>query len=93
MVLNKKGQVFFYTLMLGIVIIVLALALGTPVKDMVDSARNETTDEGQAGLDCTNTTISDFNKGACVVADLTIFHFVGGLLFIAGAVIIAKLIL
>jgi hypothetical protein len=28
-----------------------------------------------------------------VVADLTIFHFVGGLIFIAGAVIVAKLLL
>ena len=93
MVLDKKAQVFFYTLMLGIVIIVVALALATPVKDFVDSTRNGTTDEGQLGLNCTSDLISDFDKGACVVADLTIFHFVGGLLFISGAVIVAKLIL
>jgi len=92
MVLNKKGQVFFYTLMLGILIIVLALALATPVKDIVDSARNNVTDEGMNGLDCNNASISTYNKGACVVSDLSIFHFVGGLVFIAGAIITAKLI-
>lgn len=90
--MNNNGQVFFYTLMLGILIIVVALALAGPTKDFVDSARNETTDEGLAGLDCTNSTISTFDKGACVVVDLTIFHFIGGLIFIAGSVIVAKLI-
>lgn len=93
MVLNKNGQVFFYSLMLGILIIVIALALAGPVKDTVDSARNLTTDEGQTGLDCTNSSISNFDRATCVVADLTIFHFIGGLIFIAGAVIIARLVM
>jgi len=92
MALNKKAQVFFYSLMLGILILVVALALAGPTKDFVDSARNGTTDEGMPGLDCTNSSISTYDKGACVVADLTIFHFIGGLVFIAGAVIVAKLI-
>ena len=90
MVLNKKAQVFFYTLMLGIMLIVLALALSGVVKDIVDSARSETTDEGQLGLNCTSTTISNFDKGACLVSDLTIFHFIGGIIFIAGAVMVAR---
>ena len=110
---NKKGQVFFYALMLGILIIVLALALAGPIKTTVDGARaatNQTNytyeqagvDGGPSttvngtittfGMDCSNSSISTFDKGACVVADLTIFHFVGGLIFIAGAVIMAKLI-
>jgi len=89
---SKKGQVFFYSLMLGIIILVVALALAGPIKDTVDSTRNGTMDEGQPGLDCTNSSISNFDKGACIVSDLTIFHFVGGLIFIAGAVILAKLV-
>ena len=44
------------------------------------------------GLDCSNSSISTYDKGACMVADLTIFHFIGGLIFIAGAVLTAKLI-
>lgn len=93
MVLNKKGQVFFFSLMLGIIILVLALALAGPVKDTIDSARNGTTDEGQLGLNCSSTTISNFDKGACIVSDLTIFHFIGGLVFIAGAVLTARLVM
>jgi hypothetical protein len=93
MVMNNQGQVFFYTLMLGIILIVLALALAGPVKGIVDSARNETTAEGQPGLNCSSDDISNFDRGACIVADLTIFHFIGGLIFIAGAVLVAKLIL
>lgn len=90
--LNKKGQVFFYALMLGIMIMVVALALAGPLRETIDSAMNGTMDEGQPGLDCTNTSISTYDRGACVVADLTIFHFIGGLIFIAGAVIMAKLV-
>ena len=114
MVLNKKGQVFFYSLMLGILILVLALGLSGPVRNLVDTARSNNTERnitytttsvggegGQTvngtittiGLDCGNSSISTFNKGACVVVDLTIFHFIGGLIFIAGAVIVAKLIM
>ena len=89
---NKKGQVLFYSFMLGILILILALAFTEPVKNQIDSIRNATTDEGTVGLDCTNSSISDYDKGACIVADLTIFHFVGGLIFIAGAIITAKLI-
>jgi len=93
MVLNKKGQVFIYSLMLGLIVLVLALALAGPVKDTIDSARNGTTDEGQLGLNCSSTTISNFDKGACIVSDLTIFHFIGGLVFIAGAVLTARLVM
>lgn len=89
----KKAQVFFLALMVGITLLVLALALAGPVKDTIDSARNGTTDEGFAGLDCTNSSISDFNRATCVVADLTIFQFIGGLIAIAGAIIIAKLVI
>ena len=90
---NKKGQVFFYSLMLGILILVLALALAGPVKDTIDNARNGTMTEGSPGLDCSNESISTYDKGACVVADLTIFHFIGGLIMIGGAVIVAKIII
>ena len=78
--------------MLGLLVLVLALALSEPVKEQIDSVRNTTTLEGTVGLDCTNSSISTYDKGACIVSDLTIFHFVSGLIFIAGAVILAKLV-
>ena len=86
MALNNKGQVLFYSFMLGLVIIILALALAEPVKTQVDSIR------GSDNLNCSSSTISDYDKAACVVADLTIFHFIGGLIFIGGAVLTAKII-
>ena len=99
MVMNNKGQIFFYTLMLGILVLVLALALAGPVKEVVDSTRNQSTSvlytnqsESNPGLDCTNSSISNFDKGACLVSDLSLFQFIGGLIFIAGAIITAKLI-
>jgi len=92
MAMNNNGQVFFYTIMLGIILIVLALALAGPVKDIVDSARNETTDEGQFGLNCTNPELSNFDKGTCIVSDLSIFHYISGIIFIAGSIITARLV-
>ena len=87
MVLNAKGQALFFSFMLGLVIIILALALAGPVKNHMDDIRS--TDN----LNCSSTTISDYDKAACVVTDLSIFHFVGGLIFIGGAVLVAKIIL
>jgi len=83
---NKRGQVIFYALMLGITILVLALALSGPIRDQIDTARNPD------NLDCSNASISTFDQATCYVSDLTTFYFVGGLIFIAGAVIAAKII-
>lgn len=99
MVLNNNGQVFFYSLMLGILVLVLALALSGPVKETVDSVRNQSTSilytnqsTSNPGLDCTNSSISNFDKATCVISDLSLFHFIGGLIMIAGAIMTAKLI-
>jgi len=92
MAINKRGQVLMYSFMLGLLILVLALAFTQPVKEQIDSIRNTTTLEGTAGLDCANSSISDYDKGACVVSDLITFHFIGGLIFVAGAILTAKLI-
>lgn len=83
---NNKGQALFYSFMLGVVIIILALALAGPVKSFVDTARNSD------NLDCDNAGISNFDRAACVVADLTLFHFIGGLIFIGGAALAARII-
>ena len=48
MVLNKYGQVIFFKLMLGIVVILLALAVAYPVKQSSDIARNSD------NMDCDN---------------------------------------
>jgi hypothetical protein len=83
---NKHGQVIAYTLMLGTVIIILALALAPVVKEQVDNSRNAT------NMDCSNASVSNFVKATCVISDISIFYFIGGLVFIAGAVITARVV-
>lgn len=86
MVLNNKGQVFFFTFMIGVTLIVLALALAPVLVDRTTDARNST------NLDCNNASISTFNKATCYVTDLSPFYFVAGMIFIAGAVIGARVV-
>jgi len=92
MVLNKRGQIIFYGLMLGAIVIVLALALAPATKQFVDGARNETSLVGGDGLNCTNPALSVYDKGACQITDLTLPYFIGGLIFIGVIAITAKYI-
>ncbi len=85
--MNNKGQVAFLVMMIGIVIIVLALAFAPGLKTQIDTTR------GADGLNCTSSTISTFDQATCIVTDLNMFYFVGGLIFIAGAVIVGRKLL
>ena len=78
MVLNKKGIVALYYLMLGIVIIILALALAFPSKEIIDINLNE--------LNCTATT-NVYDKGTCYFIDSTKVIIVGGLILVGLSVI------
>lgn len=88
--MNKQGQVMIYGIMLGLTIIILALALSPAVRDFTQSARNETSGD-VVGLNCSTTT-NNFDKATCIVTDLNLFYFVSALIFIAGSVIVAKII-
>ena len=92
--MNKQGSVVIYGMMLAITIIVLVLALAPVVSDAIQSARNETdlTDPNSpvVGMNCSTTT-NNFVKAGCLAADISIFYWVGGLLFLAGAVVTAKI--
>jgi len=72
--MNKKGLVIFYLLMLGTLIVVLALALAKPAKQIVDSAMSD--------LQCSSSEISDYDKAACYSWQAILFLFVGGVIFI-----------
>ena len=89
--INKSGNVTIYGIMLALTVIVLALALAGPVKEFTDTARNNT-DGDTIGMDCSNGTISDFTKAACVATDLNIFYFIGGIIVLAGVIISARII-
>jgi len=88
---SKHGSVVIYTLMIGLVIFVIALALAPIVKNLTDTARNETSGD-TVGLDCSNESISNFDKAACVATDLTQFYYIGALIFIGGIIITAKVV-
>jgi hypothetical protein len=93
--MNKNGQVIFFTLMIGLVVLVLAMGLAYPVLQSSDDATNYSGDVtgDMATLDCNNESISSFDKGACIVADLNMFYFIGGLIFMVGSIIAAKVLL
>lgn len=84
--MNNRGQVIFYGLMLGVVIFILAMGLAEPIKTQVESTMSAD------NLDCANTSISNFDKATCLAVDLTLFQFVGGLIFIAGAIVTARIV-
>jgi hypothetical protein len=92
MALNRKGQVVFFGLMLGVLIVVLALGITPVLKSFVDNARSPTTDTS-VGLDCNNESISDYQKSQCTITDLSLPYFFLGLIGIALLVIGAKAVI
>lgn len=93
--MNNNGQVIFFTFMIGLTVLILAMALAFPIKETIDNATNYTGNVtgSAATLDCSNESISIFDKGACVVSDISMFYFVGGLIFMVGSIIVAKVLL
>jgi len=89
--MNNKGSVIIYGLMLGLTVLILALALAPSVQDFTTDARNVSTNSS-VGMDCSNSSISNFDKATCVVIDLNLFYFIGGLIFIAGIIVTAKIV-
>lgn len=90
--MNNKGQTIFLGLMLAVTLIILALAFAPGLKSSVDEARNVSNPNNIANLDCTNDSISNVNQLTCIVTDLSIFHFIGGLIFLAGIIIVARIV-
>jgi len=92
MVLNNQGQAYLVSIMIATIFIVFALAVAPAIKQFVDNARDPST-ESTVGLDCANESISKFDKTTCVAIDLFNPYFVGFLVFAAGLIITAKILL
>ena len=90
---NKNGQVIFVVFMVFLVVIVLALTLAYPLLQRTNDVRNQTYDGELVGMDCSNTSISDYTKAACYVSDVTPAYFIGGIIALAGLYIGAKFML
>ena len=89
--INKKGSVMIYTLMLGITIIILVMALMPTGKEFVDSAMGNSTADF-IGLNCTDSSISSFTKATCAITDFSLFYVFGGLLFLGGIVVVSRVV-
>ena len=89
--MNCRGSVMIFSIMLGVVVIILAMALAPVGKEIIGDARNVTVGD-TIGMDCSNSSISNFDKAACVVTDFSLFYFFGGLIFIAGVIITGRII-
>ena len=89
--MNNNGQVFFFAMMLGIVIVILALAFAPILKSFNDDARNVSSNT-TVGLDCTNSSISDYTKAQCTIQDMSLPYFIIGIIAIGGVVLGAKAI-
>jgi len=74
---GKKSQLVFPAIMVFIIVFAATVQLITPIKDQIITARD--TDK----LDCTNTSISVGQKGACILVDLALPYFLG--ITLAGA--------
>lgn len=86
---KKKGQIAILGFMIGVTIILLGLALAGPVQEGADLARNNTNGD-TLGLDCGNSSISDFVKATCIVSDLSVWYFISAVIFIGGAAMAIK---
>lgn len=75
----KKGQVFFFSLMFGVIVLLFALGVAQPFREVVDDARQQ--------LDCGNSSISTYDQSNCLITDITLPMFIGFLIFSAAAVI------
>lgn len=83
---DKRGQVLILMLMFAIVIIIVALAIAPAIIESATIARDTT------NLNCTNPAGTAFDKVNCIAVDMTPFYFIGIMVFIAGAIITAKII-
>ena len=88
---NNRGQVWGYSLSLGILLVVLVLALIPVVKSFVDSTMSPTVGDA-IGLNCDGVDLSSFTKATCVITDFSLFYFGAGLLLLSIGVITAKLV-
>lgn len=94
--MNKKAQAGNYAVafMIAVCLIILGIAWASPINEVTKDARNTTNQFGEVGgMDCDNSSISDFTKAGCLVTDISQGYFIGGIIALAGVIIAARIIL
>jgi len=88
---NKAQTTIIYAMMIGILVILLALYLAPSVSQFTQSAMNST-DGDTYGLDCDNSSISNYDKATCIVVDANLFYFIGAIILIGGGFFVTRII-
>lgn len=92
--MNKLGQnTLFLSIIVGVAFFIFGMLIGNFIKPTVADTRNVTLSNGEAGLDCTNSSISDGNKATCLVVDISYPIYVYGIVSGLFAFIFARLLL
>lgn len=81
--MNKLGLTFFYTFMLGTTIIVLGIALATPISQVITNSMTSTE------LNCT-TPATDFDQATCWFLDILKPLITGFFILLGFAIMVAK---
>jgi hypothetical protein len=89
--MNKKGVVSLFSIMFAVLIIILILALATPLTEFANTARNASTST-TLGLDCDNSSISNFDQAACLTTDISAPFFIAAIIGLAGVIVGARLV-
>lgn len=90
--MNNRGQLttFFVTLMIGLVVIIIAMAFAPLLQQMITGAAQNSTST-TLGLNCTSP-VDSYRQGTCMISDISLPAFIGALIFAGGAIIGARLL-
>lgn len=98
--MNNRGIVGLLTIMIAVVILILITALAGPLTYNTNIARNSSNESlSQFGLGCVlangtiNGTMDNYQQANCIASDLLVPAFVFTVIGVAGAVILAKVVL
>ena len=81
--MNKKGLTFFYTFMLGITVIVLGIALASPIREVIYNSMNSTE------LDC-SAPADIYEQSTCWFLDIMKPLIIGFFILLGFAIMTAK---
>ncbi len=82
--MKNQVQIVFMGFMIMMAIIVLTFGTAPMVKEIIDQSRDSN------NMDCDNSSISDFDKVACVTIDMGMFYFIAGMIALGIAVFISR---
>ncbi|MCK9429550.1 MAG: hypothetical protein M0R17_06060 [Candidatus Omnitrophica bacterium] len=86
--MNKGGQTIFFSIMLAVLLLLLAINLANPLKVVIDNARTQTNSTGgtETALNCSTATTYQ-EKANCTIVDIMLPLFILVLVGLAGFIL------